>query len=63
MIKISCDQYGNVKMDVVDMVGMSCKEATRQLVAAFVGKKVDQEKPEYYEAETTSETTLNHLRM
>lgn len=63
MIKIQCDQYGNVKMDVVDMVGMSCKEATRQLEAAFVGKKVDHEKPEYYEAETASETTLNHLRM
>ena len=63
MIKISCDQFGNVKMDVENMVGVSCKEATRQLEAAFIGKKTDKEKPEYYEAETASVDNLNHLRM
>lgn len=63
MIEIKCDQFGNVKIDVKEMVGVSCKEATRQLEAAFVGKKTDTEKPEYYEAETTTQTNLNNLRM
>lgn len=62
MIKIQCDQFGNVKMDVEGMVGVSCKEATRQLEAAFVGKKKDEEKPEYYESES-SINTLDTLRM
>lgn len=63
MIKMEFDQFGNIKMDVEGMVGTSCKEATRQLEAAFVGKKTDQEKPEYYEAEVASVDNLNNLRM
>ena len=62
MIKVQCDQFGNVKIDVENMVGVSCKEATRQLEAAFVGKKKDQEKPEYYESESSAQT-LDYLRM
>lgn len=63
MIEIKCDQFGNVKIDVKDMVGVSCKEATRQLEAAFVGKKKDEEKPEYFDSETTQVSDLNKLRM
>jgi len=62
MIKVQCDQYGNVKIDVENMVGVSCKEATRQLEAAFVGKKKDEEKPEYYESESSVQN-LDYLRM
>lgn len=62
MIKVQCDQFGNVKIDVENMVGVSCKEATRQLESAFVGKKKDEEKPEYYEAESTTQN-LDYLRM
>lgn len=63
MIEVKCDQFGNVKIDVKDMVGVSCKEATRQLEAAFVGKKKDEEKPEYFDSETTQVSDLNKLRM
>ena len=62
MIKMQFDQFGNIKMDVEGMVGVSCKEATRQLEAAFIGKKKDEEKPEYYESES-SINTLDTLRM
>ena len=63
MIIIQCDQYGNVKMDVKDMVGVSCKEATRQLEAAFIGKKKDVEKPEFYESESCCTSEYNKLKM
>jgi len=62
MIKMQFDQFGNIKIDVEDMVGVSCKEATRQLENAFIGKKKDEEKPEYYESES-SINNLDYLRM